>query len=131
MREEIDRKAFEQLELLAAQLEHGEISEAQFDTGVRAVWGCVSGLASNWIIDTISEIKDKRGDQSFKDTRILVKGEKMALVIRRYGGDKLILMLNGGSKLIDFSTRLNPKVAAMLMQKQAVEKLVAEGYRAI
>ena len=76
MRDEIDRKAFEQLERLAAQLEMGRINEAQFDTGVQTVWNCVSGLASEFIIQTISEIRDSRKGESHKDRRFLVGYEE-------------------------------------------------------
>lgn len=84
-REEIDRKAFSQLESLALQLDQGKITEAQFDTGVRTVWACVSGLCSQHIDETISAIKEQKfQDRSFQDVRLYWKGKSL-VISSRYG----------------------------------------------
>lgn len=131
-RDEIDRKAFEHLEALALDLENGRISEAQFDTGVRAVWACVSGLASSWVIDTISEIKDQKGDRSFRDIRTFIKAEKVIILVRKYGGEKLLVVHNDAPlKMFDFSKKTTPQADALKAQNYSADRITAQGFKAI
>lgn len=137
LRDEIDRKAFEQLERLAAQLETGRISAAQFDCGVQTVWNCVSGLASEFIIQTISEIKDSRKGESHKDRRLFVSfiaGKWETLILTRgLGGDKLTLRSIPPGRKTDweFTDCANPPVEALKKQNHVAELLLGKGFRQI
>lgn len=132
--EELNRKAFEQLERLALQLERGQINEAMFDTGIRSVWHCVSGLVEPWIVDIISETKDKL-DGSFFDRRMLVKSVGPDLVdyiwiSRQLGDGKLKLRSSelSLSKDWDFSDEIIPSKAAKEMQDKVVAAMIEKGY---
>jgi len=57
MRQEIDRKAFEECERLALGLKQGKISQAQFASSMLTLFNAVSGLCSKSIMDMISEIR--------------------------------------------------------------------------
>ncbi len=130
IKDELQRKAFGHLGHMAIQLESGRISEAQFETGVRAVWACVSGLVDKWLIDTISEIQDKR-DASYNDYRILSNGTAVMLLHRRIGGAVVYaspLVESLKCKQWDFSDEPNPSLAA-LRKIDAIQKtLVRNGY---
>ena len=137
VRDEIDRKAFEQLERLAAQLETGRITEAQFDTGVQTVWQCVSGIASEFIIQTISEINDSRKNESHLDRRLFVtflrdKGQWETLILTRGVGTGILKLRSippGRKTDWDFSETANPAHEAKKKQGQVTEILLKKGFR--
>ena len=137
LREEIDRKAFEQLERLAGQLETGRINDAQFDVGVHTVWNCVSGLASEWVIQTLGEIRDSRKGEAHKDRRFMVGFEEgmweVLILSRDLGGGKLTLrgIPAGRSRDWDFTECPNPSAECVKKQNQVTEALVAKGFRRV
>lgn len=98
LRSEIDRKAFEQLERLSSQLEKGQINNAMFHVGVMTVWNCVSGLASEFITSTISEIRDMTTEAESIEVTTLVKeggGNDVVTIGRhRKTGDILVNIVN-------------------------------------
>lgn len=134
IRDELQRKAFEHLERLVVQLDRGEINEAMFDAGVRAIWACVSGLVDEWLIDTISEIRDKI-DGSFYDRRQFMKkddGELRVLwLTRKLGSGNLTLRgLRGtDSKDWNFDEDIYPSKEAKGMQDTITATLVTAGWR--
>lgn len=137
LRDEIDRKAFEQLERLAGQLETGRINAAQFDCGVQTVWNCVSGLASEFIIQTISEIKDSRKEVSHLDRRFFVsfiagKWETLILTRGLAGSNLTLRSIPPGRKTNwDFAECANPPFEALKKQNHVAEMLVGKGFRQI
>lgn len=134
LRDEIDRKAFEQLERLAGQLESGKINQAMFNIGVQSVWNCVSGLASEWVIDTITEVKEMWVESELLDARVFYDpSEGAILLIRKLGGDKLKLrsLPTGRKTDWDFAATANPSREALLKQKQVEEVLVKKGWNRV
>lgn len=136
LRDEIDRKAFEQLERLAGQLETGRINDAQFDTGVQSVWNCVSGLASEWVIQTISEVKDAKKGEAFQDRRLFLKktdtGFSLAILARQLGGGEVRLLSVPATKTpgkFDCSDDPNPSACALQQQNKLTQALLTKGYR--
>lgn len=134
LRSEIDRKAFEQLERLAGQLESGKINQAMFNTGVQTVWQCVSGLASEWVIDTITEVKDMWIENELLDLRLFYcPAEGAIMLIRKLGEGSLALRsLPTGRKMDwDFEKTTNPSREALLKQNQVEQMLVGKGFNRI
>lgn len=136
IREELHRKSFEQLERLALQLDRGQINEAQFDTGVRTVWNCASGLVDEWLIETISEIKD-RCDNSFFERRQFAKhidGQTHFLwLTRKLGDDGLRLR---GTRTTDkkdwsFKDETIPSKSAKDMQDNVTRALEKSGWKRV
>lgn len=130
IQEELERKAFEQLERLAVQLEHGVISEAQFDTGVMSVWHCVSGLVGKDTTELISGIKTLKtvGIASYTDSRVFTKGKHLAILIRNLGDYSVHLTFGDGEKSVKnsfkFRDELHPSKAALEKQNSITETLL-------
>lgn len=139
LRDEIDRKAFEQLERLAKQLEDGRITPAMFDAGVNSVWNCVSGLASEAVIHTISEVKDMWCQSDQKDRRFFVtlntesRQWETLILTRDLSGDKMGLRSIPPGRKTDwtFSECANPSRASLDKQDQVAAMLVGRGFRQI
>lgn len=133
IRDELERKAFEHIETLAIQLEHGKITQAQFDTGIRAIWACVSGLVDRWLIDTISEVKD-RYDESFCDRTVLFRGESVLVISRKLGSGIVRVMKFPEQKRIhekDCSDEPNPSKSALAWHRGTESLLKSGGYQTI
>lgn len=134
LRSEIDRKAFEQLERLAGQLEAGKINQAMFNTGVQTVWQCVSGLASEWVIDTITEVKDMWVENELRDLRLFYcPAEGVIILNRKLGEGKLALSSLPTSRKMDwdFEKTTNPSRDALLKQNEVEQMLVRKGFNRI
>jgi hypothetical protein len=133
IKDELQRKAFEQLERLALQLDRGEISAAQFDTGVMSVWHCVSGLVDKNLIDTISEIKDHKGSgYDFLDSRAFVRGNDTVFVYRKRGGGTVVVKAEAtelADQVLDHRDEISPSLAAKNKQDQLTQGLINRGWK--
>lgn len=137
LKQELQRKAFDQLERLVMQLDRGEINMAQFDTGVKSVWHCVSGLVDQNLIETIEEVKrHAKIDTSFIDSRILMKENRIAFLLRKIGGNAVSLKIEGAENPYDpytasfnFGDELIPAKSAKEQQEQLTKKFLDNGWK--
>lgn len=137
LRDEIDRKAFEHLERLAKQLDDGRITPSMFDAGVSAVWNCVSGIASEAVIRTVSEVKDMWCESDLKDRRLFAtlnvesRQWETLILTRDLSGDKMSLRSIPPGRKIDwqFTDCANPSRASLEKQDQVAALLVGKGFR--
>lgn len=132
IKEELERKAFEQLESLAVRLEQGQISEAQFDAGVESVWACVGGLVGQSLTVTISEIKNYRAKNcaSYCDSRVFTKDKNVLVSTRIVGEGRTTLWLKGETREKEFphTEYFMPSRAAKQHQEELTDKLITEGW---
>src|SRR3954469_10304174 len=58
MQEELDRKAFEEVERLALALNQGKITNGQFASSLLSLWNTLSGLVSSNVSDIIAQARN-------------------------------------------------------------------------
>lgn len=130
--EELERKVFEQLERLVIQLENGQITDAQFDTGVMTIWHCVSGLVSNDLMNVISAAK-AHGDGGYMDNRVFTSSGVTMIVKRKVGGSSVSVYspnsFNDKERVYDLKDERIPSKAAKQKQEDLTRSFIYHGWK--
>lgn len=127
LREELDRKSFETIEWLSDSLRAGKISEAQYSTGIDALFMATSGLTDESIADLITAASSVAGKQQIK--RHFAKGTRIATMVWEPGEAQMcFIKLEAG--VIERDSLVKADTPAELLKKmnEIAAKLLQIGY---
>jgi hypothetical protein len=138
VQEEIDRKAFEEIERLVLGLQQGKISNAQFGSSMLTLFNAVSGLCSRGVMDVIAETRKlHRGDSPHIQRALLSSPDgKLAFLEWWVGSDivRMILTRQAGEGNIvtkRFTDSYRPSETAKEYFMSTFKALLDRGFRSI
>jgi hypothetical protein len=65
LQDELNRKTFETVDRLFADLQNGRVTDAQYDYGIEILWNAVAGLVDRDFMDIAAEMRTLKKDETF------------------------------------------------------------------
>jgi hypothetical protein len=127
--EELNRKTFETVDWLCHAHDAGSISDAQFSTGMDAVWMVASGLVDNSFVDIVTETSRITRGITHRLRRHFINGSIVVSVSWTAGEYRWEYRqrVHGADKDSGVKEAVNPRAAREQMEKFC-QKLRAAGY---
>lgn len=80
---ELERKAFETLEMIVRHHQQGKLSESQAIASINTLFSAVGGLVSEDVMRMMVMFRDRLPDDCVSDTRILERDDGSVVIVRR------------------------------------------------
>lgn len=130
-REELSRKSFETMDWLYTQVQNGQLTKAQFQTGVNSLFMTCAGLVDQAFSHLIGEMSQDLRDVKAIEKRIFMRALSLVVVTRIAGesawsvNGRVLGVAESGKSVLKATS--SPKEAQDHMELFCT-KLIASGY---
>lgn len=128
LRDELNRKSFDTVEWLIDSARAGKLSEAQFSTGVDAVFMCVNGLVDDQMLEIVTAATDLCGKGPVVEKRIFTRGADALVVQWQVGESSLRWDSFGGAGRRPGQIECDTPAQARVKFKALCDRLLQSGY---
>ena len=129
IRDELDRKALENLQFLVHSLDTAQITKAQYDLASFVLWNVTAGLVCNDVSEAISAAKPEQPSE-FWTTGVLTK-DKHVVAVSYSNRGRLRVVAQADVKIIDYKDEVQPCLNAKKGFVATIQSLSNNGYKLV